>query len=72
MTSKVGYGGLASRTPRFSEKRKDSLSFIAPAISHKKCLIHVPKVRVGKAPPPFGSAVPRKTGFAGPKEETPG
>lgn len=72
MTSKVGYGGLASRTPRFNEKRKDSFSLIGPATSHKKCLIHVPKVRVGKTPPPFGSAVPRITGVAGPKEETPG
>uniref|UniRef100_A0A1B6LN21 Uncharacterized protein n=1 Tax=Graphocephala atropunctata TaxID=36148 RepID=A0A1B6LN21_9HEMI len=75
VTSKVGYGGLASRAPRFCEERKDSYSAFVPTPFHKKCLLHVPKVRVGKAPKsvaPFGSNVPRKTAVGGQEDETPG
>lgn len=76
VTSKVGYGGLASRAPRFAEKRRESQPhpFIG-TLFHKKCFLHVPKIRVGKYPkpaPPFGSAIPRDTDPPGLGEDTPG
>ncbi|KAG8257677.1 hypothetical protein J6590_043956 [Homalodisca vitripennis] len=75
VTSKVGYGGLASRAPRFTDHRRESFTAFVATPFHKKCLLHVPKLRVGKAPkpaPPFGSSIPRKTVIGAQEDETPG
>lgn len=63
--SKAGYGGLASRAPRFSDQIK---ILEEPKITYKE-VIHKQVFKQNKAP--FNSSVPRKTGMAD-QEDVPG
>lgn len=63
--SKVGYGGLARRAPRFPEQIK----ILEEPTKSCNEIIHEPIFKQNKAP--FNSSVPRKTGVAD-KKDVPG
>lgn len=75
VASNAGYGGLASRTPRFVYPPRE-IRLPLKGRKESKISKHTgslkKEVKTAKPPPPFGSAIPRKTGVLEKKDDTPG